>query len=33
MLSDQLGGAIELHRANPTRFALRFPIEKEEVDE
>ncbi len=32
MLSDQLGGAIEIHRANPTRFALRFPIEKEEVD-
>jgi two-component sensor histidine kinase len=32
MLSDQLGGVIEIHRANPTRFALRFPIEKEEVD-
>jgi PAS domain S-box-containing protein len=33
MLSDQLGGAIEINRANPTRFALRFPIEKEEVNE
>jgi PAS domain S-box-containing protein len=32
MLSDQLGGAIAIQRANPTSFELRFPIEKEEVD-
>jgi two-component sensor histidine kinase len=28
MLTDQLGGTIKIHRAHPTRFALRFPLEK-----
>ena len=28
MLADQLGGTLEIHRANPTRFILRFPLEK-----
>jgi two-component sensor histidine kinase len=28
MLADQLGGTINIQRANPTRFALRFPLEK-----
>jgi PAS domain S-box-containing protein len=27
LLTDQLGGALEVQRANPTRFTLRFPIE------
>jgi PAS domain S-box-containing protein len=26
LLSDQLGGQLEINRANPTRFTLRFPI-------
>ena len=28
LLADQLGGTIEMHRANPTQFALRFPIQR-----
>jgi PAS domain S-box-containing protein len=27
LLTDQLGGEIEIQRSNPTRFILRFPIE------
>jgi PAS domain S-box-containing protein len=27
LLTDQLGGELEIRRANPTRFILRFPIE------
>lgn len=27
MLTDQLGGDLDVHRVNPTRFTLRFPIE------
>ena len=27
LLTDQLGGELEVHLANPTRFILRFPIE------
>ena len=29
MLTDQLGGELKIERSNPTRFLLRFPIEKE----
>ena len=28
MLMDQLGGTFAIQRAKPTRFALRFPLEK-----
>jgi PAS domain S-box-containing protein len=28
LLTDQLGGTIEMQRANPTRFVLRFPIQR-----
>ncbi len=28
MLADQLGGTVDIRRANPTRFTLRFPLEK-----
>ena len=28
MLADQLGGTLDIQRANPTRFTLRFPLEK-----
>ena len=31
MLADQLGGELEVHRRNPTRFRLRFPLDKEPV--
>ncbi|HEY4210784.1 MAG TPA: PAS domain S-box protein [Steroidobacteraceae bacterium] len=31
MLADQLGGELSIQRSNPTRFTLRFPIDKEEV--
>ena len=29
MLADQLGGELEVQRRNPTRFKLRFPLDKE----
>ena len=29
MLVDQLGGELEVHRANPTRFSVRFPHREE----
>jgi two-component sensor histidine kinase len=28
LLADQLGGALAVRRSNPTRFTLRFPINK-----
>ena len=28
LLTDQLGGTLEIHRANPTVFTLRFPIQR-----
>ena len=28
LLTDQLGGAVSIQRANPTRFALRFPVQR-----
>jgi two-component sensor histidine kinase len=28
LLTDQLGGELTVHRANPTAFVLRFPINK-----
>jgi PAS domain S-box-containing protein len=28
LLTDQLGGELEIHRAHPTSFMLRFPIER-----
>ena len=28
LLADQLGGELGIHRADPTRFTLRFPLEK-----
>ena len=28
LLTDQLGGAMSVHRAHPTRFDLRFPMER-----
>ena len=28
LLTDQLGGTIDINRANPTTFALRFPIQR-----
>jgi two-component sensor histidine kinase len=31
MLVDQLGGELTIQRANPTRFSVSFPIEKEGV--
>ena len=31
MLTDQLGGQLDVHHRNPTRFKLRFPLDKEAV--
>ena len=31
MLTDQLGGQLEVHHRNPTRFKLSFPLDKEAV--
>ena len=28
LLVDQLGGELEIHRANPTRFSVRFPLQR-----
>jgi two-component system, sensor histidine kinase PdtaS len=28
LLADQLGGSVQINRANPTRFELRFPIQR-----
>jgi PAS domain S-box-containing protein len=28
LLVDQLGGELEVHRANPTRFSVRFPLQR-----
>ncbi len=28
LLAEQLGGRLSVQRANPTRFLLRFPVQK-----
>jgi two-component sensor histidine kinase len=28
LLADQLGGELEIHRSTPTRFLLRFPMQR-----